>query len=166
MLITSAPIICGDITAPERIPNPPKNESEIQDTATDLAEGHDVNEYGSETHIKHESFAKRDDNDDYTIDFSVRERTIVGCCEVSIDGRAFDTVCVILADDMNDRVLIEQYIDWNGRTVLQREFMADSMMMKDGMNIGFRSEHYPHAIMINGSKYVCTAVAVTDFIFR
>ena len=128
----------------------------------DEISGHDVNEYGSETHIKQESFAERDDYDDYTIDFSVRERTVVGCYEVNIDGRTFDTVCVIQADDFSDRVLIEQYIDQNGRTVLQREFMADSMMMKDGMTIGFRSEHYPHTIMINGSKHVCTAVAVTD----
>ncbi|MBQ9947839.1 MAG: hypothetical protein IJO91_05565 [Oscillospiraceae bacterium] len=128
----------------------------------DEISGHDVNEYGSETHIRQESFAIRDDYDDYTIDFSVKERTIVGQYEVKINDRIFDTTCVIQADEFSDRVLIEQYIDKNGRTVLQREFMSDSMMMEDGMNIGFRSEHYPCTIKINGSNYVCTAVAVTD----
>lgn len=128
----------------------------------DEISGHDVNEFGSEICIKQEPFAKRDDNDDYTIDFSVRERTVVGCYEVNINGRTFDTVCVILADDFSDRVLIEQYIDKNGRTVLQREFAADSMMMENGMPIGFKTEHYPCTIRINGSNHVCTSVAVTD----
>ncbi|MBE6839168.1 MAG: hypothetical protein E7507_06480 [Ruminococcus sp.] len=127
--------------------------------------GFDVNEYGTETRISPETFATRDDNDNYAINFGKRrERAVVGNYEVTIDGKAIDTACVVLPDISSNRVLIEQYIDSNGRTVLQREFMDDDMMMENGMHIGFRSENYglSNTIRINGNNYVCVAVSVTD----
>ncbi len=127
----------------------------------DDIERFDVNEYGSETYIRQGDYAERDDNDDYIIDFDVKDRGVVGCYEVNINGRKFETVCVVNVDEQSNRVLVEQYIDRDGRTVLQRDFMSDSMMMENGMNIGFKSELYSCIVRINGDTHVCTAVAVT-----
>ncbi len=129
----------------------------------DAVAGYDVNDFGSETHIKQESFAKRDDNDKYIVNFGVRARGVVGRYEVNINGKVFDTVCVANVDATRNNELIEQYIDKNGRTILQREFMSDSMMMKNGMHIGMKSDIFPYSVKVNGNDYVCESIAVTDF---
>ena len=128
----------------------------------DALDEYDVNENGCETHIRPESYIERDDDGNYIVDFSVKTRSIVGSFEVNINGKSFETVCAVVADIKDTRTLIEQYIDSNGRTILQREFMADSMMEVNGIRIGLKSENYPYVITINGSKHVCTAVVVTE----
>ena len=50
---------------------------------------------------------------------------IVGRYQVTINGKAYDTVCVMDIQCFNDGVASEQYIDRNGRTVLWRRFNKD-----------------------------------------
>ena len=47
---------------------------------------------------------------------------IVGRYDVTINGKIYDTVCVMDLNCFNDPVVSEQYIDKNGRTVLWRRF--------------------------------------------
>ncbi len=130
----------------------------------DEVAGFDMDDYGTETQIGTDPLITRDIYGDYTINFSQKRRGIVGRYELNINGRTFDTVCAVTADINDSRVLTEQYIDKNGRTILQRNFTSDSMMMEDGMNIGFKSEHCGprYTISINGSTHVCNAVYITE----
>lgn len=50
---------------------------------------------------------------------------IVGRYRVTIGNKSYDTVCVIDIDKDNPKVVCEQYLDRNGRTVLWRRFNHD-----------------------------------------
>ncbi len=51
---------------------------------------------------------------------------VVGRYTVTIGGKTYDTICVVLTDSMYEEGTIsEQFIDQNGRTVLWRRFNAD-----------------------------------------
>ena len=79
---------------------------------------------------------------------------IVGRCELTLDGTAHDTVCVMDLGSYNEGVVSEQYLDRGGRTILWRRFNRDDWAAD---RYGKKwSELLPgnEQITINGVKYV------------
>ena len=89
---------------------------------------------------------------------------IVGRYTVTINGKAYDTVCVIDCYTYNDGVVSEQYLDRNGKTVLWRRFNRDDWHM-DSYHKPW-SELLPdnERLTVNGVTYVHWYDCITDYI--
>ena len=91
---------------------------------------------------------------------------IVGRYKVRINGREYDTVCVVdVATYMEgEKVASEQYLDRNGRTVLWRRFNHDEWAFP---RYGRRwTEMMPdnERITVNGETYVHWYDCITDYV--
>ncbi len=89
---------------------------------------------------------------------------VVGRYTVAINGKEYDTVCVIDVELYNNGVASEQYVDTNGRTVLWRRFNCDDWRIE---SYGQRwSEKLPEneQLLINGEVYVHWYDCITDYI--
>ena len=89
----------------------------------------------------------------------------VGCCNVSINGKTYKTVCVMDIELYNEAVVSEQYVDQNGRTVLWRRFNRDNWAI-DRFGGKLWSEKLPEneRITINGETYVHWYDCISDYI--
>lgn len=119
---------------------------------------------GSETNLRAKGLLRREGSvitggkEGETLD-------VVGRYTVQIDGKSYDTVCLMDVDCFNDAVACEQYIDQNGRTVLWRRFNRDDWALD---RFGKRwSEKLPdnERLTINGETYVHWYDCITDYIF-
>ena len=90
---------------------------------------------------------------------------IVGRYKVTINGKSYDTVCVMDIQCFNDGVASEQYIDRNGRTVLWRRFNHDRWAMERFGNKTW-SEKLPDngRLTINGEIYVHWYDCISDYV--
>ncbi|HIW74061.1 MAG TPA: RNA polymerase sigma factor [Firmicutes bacterium] len=89
---------------------------------------------------------------------------IVGRYTVSINGRSFDTVCVMDIETYNSGVVSEQFLDRNGKTILWRRFNRDDWAVD---RYGKKwSEQLPEneRLIINGKTYVHWYDCITDYI--
>lgn len=91
---------------------------------------------------------------------------VVGRYHVTIDGKSYDTVCVMDIECFNDAVASEQYIDQNGRTVLWRRFNRDDWEV-DRFGGKPWSEKLPdnERILVNGKTYVHWYDCISDYVF-
>ena len=80
---------------------------------------------------------------------------MVGRCEVTLDGKTYDTVCVMDLGQYNEGVVSEQYLGRDGRTVLWRRFNRDdwavdrygkpwSALLPDNEQITVNGQCYVH----------------------
>ena len=79
---------------------------------------------------------------------------VAGRCELTLDGKTYDTVCVMDLGSYNDGTVSEQYLDRGGKTILWRRFNRDDWATdRYGKNW---SELLPgnEQITVNGQKYV------------
>lgn len=90
---------------------------------------------------------------------------VVGRYKVSINGKTYDTVCVMDIQCFNDAVVSEQYVDRNGRTVLWRRFNKDDWAI-DRFGGKLWSEKLPknERITVNGETYVHWYDCISDYI--
>ena len=90
---------------------------------------------------------------------------VVGRYRVTINGKSYDTVCVMDIACFNDGVASEQYVDKNGKTVLWRRFNRDDWAM-DRFGGKLWSEKLPEneRLVINGTTYVHWYDCITDYI--
>jgi len=90
---------------------------------------------------------------------------VVGRYKVSINGRTYDTVCVMDIQCFNDAVVSEQYVDRNGRTVLWRRFNKDDWAI-DRFGGKRWSEKLPEneRITVNGETYVHWYDCISDYV--
>ena len=88
----------------------------------------------------------------------------MGRYTVTINGKIYDTVCVIDCYTYNDGVVSEQYLDRNGKTVLWRRFNRDDWHM-DSYHKSW-SELLPdnERLTVNGVTYVHWYDCITDYI--
>lgn len=93
------------------------------------------------------------------------EIDVVGRYRVTIGGKTYDTVCVMLIDAFCDTVATEQFIDQNGRTVLWRRFNRDDWAI-DRFGGKPWSEQLPdnERLIINGDTYVHWYDCISDYI--
>ena len=90
---------------------------------------------------------------------------VVGRYRVEINGKSYDTVCVMDIECYNDAVASEQYIDRNGRTILWRRFNRNDWAI-DRFGGKPWSEKFPEneQITINGETYVHWYDCISDYI--
>ena len=90
---------------------------------------------------------------------------VVGRYAVTINGKCYDTVCVMDVELYNEAVVSEQYVDQNGRTVLWRRFNRDDWAI-DRFGGKPWSEKFPdnERITINGETYVHWYDCISDYI--
>jgi len=96
---------------------------------------------------------------------------IVGRYSVEINGKTYDTVCLLDFSVYNPPVFAEKYIDKNGRTVLWRRFNKNDWKI-ERYNEHFKrngnwSDMFPEneQITVNGEIYVHWYDCLTDYIF-
>ena len=84
---------------------------------------------GNETHIAPKGLIRKDGNVIVTAKRPFM-LDVVGRYAVQINGKTYDTVCVIDAGAYEEGVVTEQYLDRNGRTVLWRRFNRNDWMQE------------------------------------
>ncbi len=89
---------------------------------------------------------------------------IVGRYDISINGKTYDTVCVIDIETYNTGMVCEWYLDKNGRTILWRRFNQDDWAIERYKKPW--SELLPNneKIIINGKTFVHWYDCITDYI--
>ena len=89
---------------------------------------------------------------------------IVGRYTVTINGKSYDTVCVMDIESYNCGVVSEQFLDQNGKTVLWRRFNRDDWAI-DRYKKRW-SEQLPdnERLTVNGTTYVHWYDCITDYI--
>lgn len=80
---------------------------------------------GNEVHLKQKGIIKREGNV-ITSDVSEEIMDVVGRYDVTINGKTYDTVCLMDIGLYDENTITEQYIDSNGRTVLWRRFNKEN----------------------------------------
>lgn len=90
---------------------------------------------------------------------------IVGRYEITINGKTYDTVCLMDLETKDTNVFSEQYIDRNGRTILWRRFNRDDWSF-DPVDKRKWSEKLPdnERITVNGQTYVHWYDCISDYI--
>ncbi len=89
---------------------------------------------------------------------------IAGRYEVTIGGKTFDTVCVMDIFPMEKGVLIEQYLDQNGKTILWRRFNRDDWAFDRYKQKWSEKLPENERITVNGETYVHWYDCITDYI--
>lgn len=118
---------------------------------------------GYETNITPKGQIKRSEND-IEVSGTDERVDVVGRYNVTINGKTYDTICVMDIGHYNNRIAIEQYLDENGRTILWRRFNRNDWANK--RYGGAWTELLPEneRLTINGVTYVHWYDCITDYI--
>ena len=118
---------------------------------------------GNETNLSPKGDIRRNGKEVVSVDKDFL-LDIVGRYNVTINGKTYDTVCVMDIETYNTGVVSEQFLDKNGRTVLWRRFNRDD----------WAAEHYGKPwsealpdndrLIINGQTYVQWYDCITDYV--
>ena len=90
---------------------------------------------------------------------------IVGRYDVTINGKTYDTICVMDIQCFNDGVVTEQYLDQNGRTILWRRFNKNDWAFSRYGKLWTELLPDNERLTVNGETYVHWYDCVTDYIF-
>ena len=109
---------------------------------------------GNETHIRSKGDIIRQGNM-LTIRDGIKEAMdVVGRYTVSINGKDFDTICVIMHEAYMGGMVSEQFIDQQGRTILWRRFNADDWQLSSYGKPWTELLPDSETLTINGKTYV------------
>ena len=89
---------------------------------------------------------------------------VVGRCTVTINGKSWDTVCVMDCNTYNNGVVSEQYLDKNGRTVLWRRFNCNDWQLETYGKPWTELLPDNERISVNGVTCVHWYDCITDYI--
>ncbi len=89
---------------------------------------------------------------------------IVGRYIVTINGKRYDTICVLDISTYNNGVVAEQFLDQNGRTILWRRFNRDDWFFDHYKKLW--SEQLPDndRLLVDGVTYVNWYDCITDYV--
>lgn len=90
---------------------------------------------------------------------------IVGRYTVEINGKVYDTVCVMDIETYDNGIASEQFIDKNGRTILWRRFNRNDWAIERYGKLWTEQLPENETITINGNTYVHWYDCITDYIF-
>lgn len=118
---------------------------------------------GNEVNISAKGLLQRNEN---TIIGNTNKETvdIVGRYTVTIDGKSYDTICVMYVQCFNDGVASEQYLDKNGRTILWRRFNKNDWAYKRYGKLWTEMLPDNETLTVNGETYVHWYDCITDYI--
>ncbi len=91
---------------------------------------------------------------------------IVGRYTVTINGKSYDTVCVMDIETYNTGVVSEQFLDKNGKTILWRRFNRNDWAFDRYGQLWSEILPENERLIINGQIYVQWYDCVTDYIFE
>lgn len=125
--------------------------------------GYGEDNCGTPIHIKQQNLIARQGN---TITGVVRPEVvdIVGRYNVTVNGKVYDTVCVMDLNCFNDPVVSEQYVDKNGRTVLWRRFNRNDWAFDRYNKLWTDMLPDNERLMVNGEIYVHWYDCITNYI--
>ncbi len=89
---------------------------------------------------------------------------VVGRYNVTINGKTFDTICVIDCYTYIDGAMTEQFIDKNGKTVLWRRFNRNDWAYKRYGKLWTEMLPNNETMSVNGQTYVHWYDCITDYI--
>lgn len=89
---------------------------------------------------------------------------IVGRYTVTINGKSYDTVCVMDIETYDSGVATEQFLDRNGRTILWRRFNRDDWAIDRYEKPWSQLLPDNERLTINGTTYVHWYDCITDYI--
>ena len=89
---------------------------------------------------------------------------IVGRYTVTIEGKSYDTICVMDIQCFNDGVASEQYLDKDGRTILWRRFNKNNWAYNRYEKLWTEMLPKNETLTINGETYVHWYDCITDYI--
>lgn len=89
---------------------------------------------------------------------------IVGRYTVTINGKSYDTVCVMDIETYNCGVVSEQFLDANGRTILWRRFNRNDWAMERYQKKWTEQLPENERLIINGETYVHWYDCITDYV--
>ncbi len=89
---------------------------------------------------------------------------IVGRYKVTINGKSYDTVCVMDINACGCGVLSEQFLDRNGRTILWRRFNRDDWAIDRYQKKWSELLPENERLMVDGIPYVQWYDCITDYI--
>jgi len=118
---------------------------------------------GNETNLSPKGDIKRNGNEVVSVDKDFL-LDIVGRYNVTINGRTYDTVCVMDIETYNSGVVSEQFLDKNGRTVLWRRFNKNDWAMERYGKPWTELLPENDRLMINGQTYVQWYDGITDYV--
>ena len=125
--------------------------------------GFGENNCGNETHIRPKGLIRKDGavittaKQPFMLD-------VVGRYEVRINGKTFDTICVIDAGSYVEGVVSEQYLDAAGRTILWRRFNRDDWMQESYKRPWTELLPENERLTVDGETYVHWYDCITDYI--
>ncbi len=125
--------------------------------------GFGENNCGYETDIAQRGTIKRVGNE-IKVETKSELVDIVGRYTVTINGKTFDTVCVMDIGHFNNKIAIEQYLDKNGRTVLWRRFNRNDWANKRYGKLWTEILPDNERLTVNGETYVHWYDCITDYI--
>ena len=125
--------------------------------------GYGQDNCGKQTYLSAGGIINRN-NDNITCDNNCAVMDVVGRYTVEINGKEYDTVCLMDIETYDEGVVTEQYIDKNGRTILWRRFNADNWQY-DKRNMLW-SDKLPNneKLYVNGKIYVNWYDCISDYI--
>ena len=89
---------------------------------------------------------------------------VVGRYNVTIDGKTYDTVCIVDCYTYIDGAMSEQYIDQNGRTILWRRFNRNDWAYSRYGKLWTEMLPENETLTVNGETYVHWYDCITDYI--
>lgn len=118
---------------------------------------------GKETDLSAKGIVKRNGDN---ITSNSKATDIVGRYTVEINGKIYDTVCLMDIEAYDENVVTEQYIDKNGRTVLWRRFNANDYKFEKYNQLW--SEKLPESekIKVNDKIYVHWYDCISSYIMK
>jgi len=126
--------------------------------------GYGEDNCGNETHLSAKGILKRCGNAVTGEVKRWKSIDIVGRYEVTIGGKAYDTVCVMDVECFDDAIVSEQYLDKHGRTVLWRRFNRDDWAFHRYQKKWTQMLPENERLTVNGETYVHWYDCVSDYV--
>lgn len=126
--------------------------------------GYGEDNCGNEIYVKSKGILKRDGN---CVTGNASHGTtldVVGRHEVTINGKNYDTICVMDVECFNDAIVSEQYLDPNGRTVLWRRFNRDDWAFHRYQKKWTEMLPDNQRLTVNGETFVHWYDCISDYI--
>lgn len=111
------------------------------------------NNRGNPTHLAAKGTIRRQGN---TVSFRGEKGAtdIAGRCDLKINGKTIDAICVMTLDEFAEGMASEQYLDQSGRTVLWRRFNRDDWRKEQYGKTWSQMLPDNERLLINGQTYV------------
>ena len=118
---------------------------------------------GKETDLSAKGIVKRNGDN---ITSNSKATDIVGRYTIEINGKIYDTVCLMDIEAYDENVVTEQYIDKNGRTVLWRRFNANDYKFEKYNQLWSEKLPENEKIKVNDKIYVHWYDCISSYIMK